>query len=451
MSKINLEKSNTIYRELHGEIDRIESAFQSQLVVSDTPTKMLFDFSGGPCVTSLGHSNDELKDSIRQQLLEVPYVYSGFWGTHASEELGDLLKEEFEATWPGWFGKAAFACSGNEGVEFALRIAAQYWLERGEDKHMFGVRKSSFHGVSLLTSAITDDYGRYTLMTPFYKKARKGYVVRLPGYSRFDVSKFSEETIIKSTELLIEKHKKDLAAVIIETVGGPPVGAYPPSRKYLASLRKACNKHKVLLIFDEVLCGSGRVGAFTAGQLFDVQPDIVVLGKGITSGYVPLSAVVVSSKIINTISKKSGVMMVGTTYFDHPTLCACAVATLKYLKKHRLIEKVSREGFNLQIVLEQELSSIPIVKNVTGKGFLIGIELTKPDGKFFAPELQVHKMVRSALYDAGIVTYSKGQTINGKGDFVILAPPFTTEYAFLLEKAREMAYPIAEVAMRLGY
>jgi adenosylmethionine-8-amino-7-oxononanoate aminotransferase len=451
--RVDLGKSSTIYRELEGKIDKIVQGKGPYLYTDDG--RVLFDLSGGPCVTSLGHSNFQLIEAVSNQLRTVPYVYSGFWGNDPAEQLGDLIRNEFEETWPGWFGKVAFACAGNEAVDFACRIAAQYHIENGEPRRHFAARKYAFHGVGLLSSALTDDYGRYMLMTAWYSKTREEYLRRLPGYhGNFEngAVEVYESELLEQTEQIIAtsfKNADPIAGLILEPVGGPPVGCAAPTKKYLQGLREICNRWGILLIFDEVLCGSGRVGAFTAGQIFDVPPDIVILGKGLTSGYIPLSAIVVSNKVLYPIRQGSKVLMTGTTYFDHATACACGVATMKYLRDHHLYKKVHDDGEQMLHYMAQELSKIPIVKMVHGAGFLWGVQLARPDGTPWYPTMQMHKVVRQALYDARIVCYSKGQTVDGRNDYLIFAPPFETSLGKLKLVIDEVATVLNTIQKQL--
>lgn len=446
---IDLGSSSTIYRELNGSLDKIVAGSFCHLFTENG--KALFDFSGGPCVSSLGHSNHDVKMAIINQLHSVPYVYSGFWGTNASENLGALLKEEFERTWPGWFGKVSFACSGNEAVDFACRLASQYWIESGTPKTVIAARKYGFHGTNLLTSAITDDYGRYIQMVPWYFNAREHYLMWLPGY--IDDYGDDHAKLIAERALLLQIRNeivrannagKPISALILEPVGGPPVGAAVPSRIYLQGLRRICDENDVLLIFDEVLCGSGRVGEFTAAQHFDVRPDIIVLGKGITSGYIPLSAIVLSERVVAKIRDNSGVTMIGTTYLNHPVAAAAAVATLTYMKDNNVIQSVREYGGDVLFYLRQSFADVDFVKKVRGLGYLWGIQLWNPETlSAFPPQIEMHKRVRKALYAAGIITYSKGQTVDGLNDYIMLSPPYEADVSMLIEQIDKIKYVLS--------
>lgn len=437
MDKIDLEQSSTIYRELRGTIDEITGS-EDRFFLRTKSGRKLFDFSGGPCVSALGHSNAEVVSAIHEQLNRIPYVYSGFWGTEGSEHLGDFLRAKFDATWSGWFGKVSFACSGNEAVDFACRLASQYFIEQGQPRHVIATRKYSFHGTNLLTSAITDDYGRYIQMVPWYDACRSEYALMLPGHPGVapgqDQQAF-EIGLLETYERMLQ-HRFDMgdriAAMILEPVGGPPVGAAVPTRTYIEGLRRLCDKFSMLLIFDEVLCGCGRIGSFTAAQYYDVQPDIICLGKALTSGYLPLSAVVLSKKVVDGIAAGTGVTMIGTTYLNHPTSIAAGLACMSYMESNDLFDGCMGKGNTFKQILANALKPIPYVKQVHGLGFLWGVQLSKPDGTPFDPRFEVHKRVRKALYEAGIVTYSKGQTVDGAEDYIIFSPPYEVPHSVMI-------------------
>ncbi len=438
---VDVASSPTLNRKLVGEMDIVVDGYGPFLETKDG--RVLFDFAGGPCVASLGYSSKIIRNAISEQNSELNYAYSGMHFTDVSLEAGDEVKWQFDQTWPYWFGKVTFPCSGNEAVEWACRIAAQYWLELGRTKTVIAARDYAFHGTSLLTSALSDDFGRYEMMFPWYDDARSAYVLRVPGYPDNNVD---DSSILQRTkDLLFDSihNGNPVAALIVEPMGGPPVGCTVPSREYLQGLRDICDKLHVLLIFDELLCGCGRVGVFTVGQYFDVKPDIVILGKGLTSGYVPLSAVVLSQKIVDVLTKGSGVALVGTTYANHTLGCAAAAASLRFLRESRIISHVKTHGAWLKKILNDNLDAVDIVYDIRGLGYLYGIELRDPQGNYFPSNLAVHQQVKEALYNAGIIVYSKGQTIriNGEfvGDFIVLAPYFLTDTNVLNEQLKKLA------------
>ena len=424
---VDSERSKVIYRKFHGSMDVVTKGEGSFLFFDDGVSR--FDLSSGPCTSCLGHSNVQVIAAIKQQLDRIPYAFSGFWATEQSEKLGELIYDEFERSWPGWFGKVLFLSTGGEAVDLTCKLASQYWIEGGERRVLIGAREFGFHGVGLLTAALSGNYPRYELMDHYHQPTRSNYVVRLPGYTGVPSPSLKEQfgrldyesLLLRKTDRIVREYS--LAAIIVETVGGPPVGAVAPLVHYLQGLRRICNRYNTLLIFDEILCGVGRCGAFTAAQFYGVKPDILILGKGLTGGYVPLSAICISKRVVDRLANGSGMVSFGTTYSAHTTACAAGVATLEYLRKHDLYNVVSRSEIYLK--LQEQLMDLPVVFAVRGVGHLWGIEFWDPENRCsFSSEVEFHLRVRKEAYKRGLVTYSKGQTVGGLRDYLIVAPPF---------------------------
>ena len=443
---VDITKSKVVYRKFHGSMDIVTMGEGPYLYFDDGVQR--FDLSSGPCTSSLGHSNLQVISAIKDQLGKIPFAFSGFWASEQSEKLGDLIHREFERTWPGWFGKVLFLSAGGEAVDLACKLAYQYWIEGFEKKILIGAREFGFHGVGLLTAALSGNYPRYELIDHYHQPTRNNYVVRLPGYLGIpDVGLQKQISMIEYESLLLVMTEKivgfnSLAAVIVETVGGPPVGIATPLSVYMKGLRDICDRHNTLLIFDEILCGVGRCGEFTAAQLYGVKPDILILGKGLTSGYLPLSALCISERIVDRLSKGSGLVSFGTTYSAHTTACAAGVATLEYLRDNYLYDMIFRRGEHLK--LREYFSDLPVVFAVRGLGYLWGIEFWDPIKQCsFSPEVEFHLLVRKEAYKRGLVTYSKGQTVNGLRDYLIVAPPFDADLGVLDEPLSKLRWAIS--------
>ena len=433
---VDSEQSKVIYRKFRGSMDVVTKGDGAYLDFDDGVSR--FDLSSGPCTSCLGHSNIQVITAIKQQLDRIPYVFSGFWATEQSEKLGELIYDEFERSWPGWFGKVLFLSAGGEAVDLACKLASQYWIEDGQQRVLIGAREFGFHGVGLLTAALSGNYPRYMLMDHYHQPTRGNYVVRLPGYSGIPSPSLKEQfsridyesVLLRKTDRIVSEYS--LAAIIVETVGGPPVGAVAPLVHYLQGLRRICDRHNTLLVFDEILCGVGRCGAFTAAQFYGVKPDILILGKGLTGGYIPLSAICISKRVADRLASGSGMVSFGTTYSAHTTACAAGVATLEYLRRHDLYNVVSISGIYLK--LQNYLMDLPVVFAIRGVGYLWGIEFWDPEKeRSFSLEVEFHLRVRKEAYKCGLVTYSKGQTVGGLRDYLIVAPPFETDLAILDE------------------
>jgi adenosylmethionine-8-amino-7-oxononanoate aminotransferase len=191
-------------------------------------------------------------------------------------------------------------------------------------------------------------------------------------------------------------------------------------------VREICHRHEVLLIADEILTGAGRTGTWSACESYGIVPDVMVLGKGIAAGYVPLSAVIASERLIDVIAKGSGAVLHAQTFSHHATLCAAGVATIRYLREHRLIERCARMGALLHTQLQQ-LRSLPYVGDVRGKGLLAGIEFVadKNTRAAFPRAVGFAETFSAAALDLGLIVWpNSGHLGDGTGDLAMLAPPF---------------------------
>jgi hypothetical protein len=220
-----------------------------------------------------------------------------------------------------------------------------------------------------------------------------------------------------------------IAALIAEPVGGSSTGASVPPPEYWTRVRGICDRHQILLVADEVLTGAGRTGTWSALEPYGVVPDIMVLGKGIAGGYVPLSAVVAPRRIVDVLARGSGGFLHAQTFSHHATLCAAGIATIKYLRRHGLIECSAAMGAVLHRQLQQ-LRELPWVGDVRGRGLLAGIELVedKASRKPFRSSARFAESVAAHALDLGLVVWpNAGQLDDRTGDLVMLAPPFVID------------------------
>ena len=252
-------------------------------------------------------------------------------------------------------------------------------------------------------------------------------------------------------EAEIEKAGSDkVLAFIAEPVVGATAGAVPPVEGYFKRIREICDKHGVLLILDEVMCGMGRTGSLYACQQEGVSPDILTIAKGLGAGYQPVGAMLCSAAIYEAIENGSGFFQHGHTYMGHPTACAGALAVVNKMIAENLPDRVKQKGAVLRQKLEERFGQHPHVGDIRGRGLFMGLELVADrDTKTpFDPKLGVNKVVKKAAFEAGLICYPMGGTIDGlRGDHVLLAPPFIIEDSQLdelidkLSKGIEAAVP----------
>jgi adenosylmethionine-8-amino-7-oxononanoate aminotransferase len=223
-------------------------------------------------------------------------------------------------------------------------------------------------------------------------------------------------------------------AFIAETVGGATSGALTPVPWYFRAVRDVCDRHGVLLILDEVMCGMGRTGTLHACEQEGVVPDLLVIAKGLGGGYQPIGAVLAERRIVDAMSRGSGFFQHGHTYLGHPVACAAALAVQRVIERDGLLANVRARGASLAARLAARFADHPHVGDIRGRGLLVGIELVRDRGAKtpFDPAVQLHARVKREGMARGLMTYPMGGTIDGRrGDHVLLAPPFIVEEAHL--------------------
>jgi adenosylmethionine-8-amino-7-oxononanoate aminotransferase len=216
-------------------------------------------------------------------------------------------------------------------------------------------------------------------------------------------------------------------AFVAETVVGATLGAVPAVAGYFKRVREICDRHGILLILDEVMCGMGRTGTLYAYEQEGIRPDMVVIAKGLGGGYQPIGATLVSAKIFEAVRGGSGFFQHGHTYLGHPLACAAALAVQRVIREEGLLANVQEQGEALLAELQQRLSSHPHVGDVRGRGLFLGVELVadRAAKSTFAPELKLHARVKREAFERGLICYPMGGTVDGRhGDHVLLAPPY---------------------------
>lgn len=411
-------ETGVFYRALDREFPMIVRGEGCWLV--DDKGRRYLDACGGAYVANLGHGVSEVADAVAEQVRRVAYVN----GTAFTNEPAEQLAAELRALNPKGLDYAYFLSSGSEAVEAALKLARQHWVESGKpDKHKIIARAPGYHGNTLLALSASARGHYKKLFGPWLVP-----VTMIPAPYPYRCAPDSPAMTAQALEdAIIKEGPGTVAAFIAEPVGGSSTGGSVPPRDYFRRVREICDKHSVLFIADEVLCGSGRTGKWTAGEHFDVKPDIMTLGKGLSGGYVPLSAVVATKKVIDPIAKGSGALKHAQTFSHSPVICAAGLAAVRHIKKHGLVERSAKMGDVLHRKL-RTLLDLPSVGDVRGLGLLAGIEFVA-DKKTKAPfprRMKFAETFVSAAMDAGLVVWPNvGHADGENGDLVMVAPPFT--------------------------
>jgi adenosylmethionine-8-amino-7-oxononanoate aminotransferase len=392
----------------------------------DADGKRYVDACGGAAVSCIGHGRPEVVAAIAEEASRLEYVHSSFFTSDAAEELATVIAEMSS----GALDRVWYTGSGSEAVEAALKLARQYHLERNDsDRSRVIARRQSYHGNTLgalaaggsawrrepyapllIDVALIDPCFEYRFAAP--GESAEAYGVRAADALEQEILRLGPETVM---------------AFVAETVVGATAGAVPPVPGYLKRVREICDQYGVLLILDEVMCGSGRTGTFLACERDGVVPDIATLGKGLGGGYQPIGAVVCTSEVYEAVARGSGALKHGQTYNAHPVGCAAALAVQRIIREEELLGRVQDSGARLRGLLNQRFGEHPNVGDIRGRGLLVAMELVadRSSKAPFDPALAIHQRAKADAFERGLLIYPGGGTADGRsGDHILLAPPY---------------------------
>jgi len=396
------------------------------VMIRDSVGKEYIDASGGAAVSCLGHSHPDVLSAMHQQLDQLAYAHTSFFTSQAAEELAD----ELIAHAPEGLSRVFYVSGGSEAVEAALKLARQYFVEHGQPQRRFIIaRRQSYHGVTLGALAVggrewqRKQFGPLLIEThhvsPAYEYRGKRADETVQAYG----ARLAEEFESKIDEL----GGKNVIAFVAETVVGATLGAVPAMPGYFKRVREICDRHGILLILDEVMCGMGRTGTLHACEQEGISPDIIAIAKGLSGGYAPIGALLIEEKIFNTLAEGSGAFLHSHTYMGHPLACAAALAVQRVIRRDKLLENVRRQGDYLSRRLKERFGNHPFVGDLRGRGLFQGIEIVSDRGTKapFDPSCKLHARIKHQALTRGLMIYPMGGTVDGtRGDHVLLAPPF---------------------------
>ncbi|WP_413991002.1 aspartate aminotransferase family protein [Labrys okinawensis] len=392
----------------------------------DRDGKAYIDACGGAAVSCLGHGHPDVLAALHRQLDILAYAHTGFFTSAAAEALADRLVEEA----PAGLDHVYLVSGGSEAVEAALKLARQYFVERGEPQRRHVIaRRQSFHGNTLAALAAGGNEWRRAPFKPLLIETHHidpCYAYRLQATGESD--EVYAERAAGALEAKIQELGADqVIAFVAETVVGATAGAVPPVADYLKRIRAICDRHGVLLILDEVMCGMGRTGTLHACEQDGVSPDLMTIAKGLGGGYQPIGAVLLSGEIFRAIAEGSGFFQHGHTYMGHPMAAAAALAVQDVIRRDGLLANVAAMGERLQRRLEERFANHHHVGDVRGRGLFRGVEFVadRASKQVFDPRLKLNARVKREAMARGLMVYPMGGTIDGiRGDHVLLAPPF---------------------------
>lgn len=411
----------------------------------DREGKRYLDASGGAAVSCLGHSDRAVIEAIQHQLAKLAFAHTSFFSNEPMEALADALIDFA----PAPLDRVYFVSGGSEAMEAALKLARQYFVERGEPQRRHVIaRRQSYHGNTLGALAVGGNRWRrkqfepllvdVTHVAPCYAyrgkrsgESDEGYAERLAAELEAEIRGLGADTVI---------------AFVAETVVGATLGAVPPVPGYFKRVREVCDRHGVLLILDEVMCGMGRCGTLWAFEAEGIVPDLVTIAKGLGAGYQPIGAVMVAQGIYDTVVRGSGFFQHGHTYLGHAAACAGALAVQRRLHEGGLLARVQPLGAKLEARLRAAFGAHPNVGDIRGRGLFWGVELVADcaSKKPFDPQLRVSARVKKEAMAGGLMCYPMGGTIDGvRGDHILLAPPFIVEEPQLDELVQKLERAIS--------
>lgn len=395
------------------------------------------DGSSGAITVGIGHGVEEIINVMTEQAKQVSFVYRSQFTSEPAEKLAKKLSDITQ----GDLNWTFFVNSGTEATETAMKLAIQHYQEKGmKGKNKILSRWMSYHGITIGALSMSGHPLRRQRFVPIledYPSVSPPYCYRCPfglEHPSCDLACASElETAI---DRIGPEH---IAAFIAEPIIGAAGGAIVPSKGYYQRIKAICDKYDILLISDEVMTGLGRTGKMFAMEHWGVQPDILTLGKGLTSGYTPMAATIASDRVIEPIMQGSKVVMSGHTFSANPLSAAVSLAVIEYVEKHNLVQAAKEKGNYLMNKLQGLKEEFPFIGDVRGKGLLIGIE--------FIHDIKSSSFIQKVM-NKGLLLYPSVAGKNGKEDCAfMIAPPLTITHGELDELLQILTESLKELEM----
>ncbi len=396
--------------------------------------------SGGSMAATLGHGRRDIADAARAQAETLPYVHTERLTNPAQERLAQELIEMA----PEGFSRARFTTSGADANEMTIQLARTYHVERGEPERWQVISPAqAYHGPTMETLALT---GRPGLQRPFDPYLPRHLHIP-PSTWRHDPT---GEAALEALDLALEEAGPGaVSAFFCEPVSAAALPAYSPPSRFWEGLAERRDRHGFLVCFDEVVTGVGRTGSWFAGADTACVPDIIATAKGLGAGYAAIGAVLCRDHVFGAVANGSRRFPLGHTWDGAPLACAVGLAVMEAMRSERLVERVCDRGPGLRDELASALDDVPLVREVRGRGFLLGIEYVDPrDGRaFLPPELGVAGRIDRTAFERGLITLSTQPTRDGyAGDQTLFAPPFTSTDDELAEMVARLAATVHQVA-----
>lgn len=432
-----------------------ESAGPRRMIVSgegstvrDADGRDYLDAMAGLWCVNVGYGREEIADALRAQAVRLPFYHSF---SSMATDTPALLAERLIDLMPAGMSKVLYGNSGSDANDTQVKLVRLYnnLLERPRKKKIIS-RWRGYHGVSLASASLTglsSVHAGFDLPLDGILHARAPYRLweALPRETDLD---FSARLAAELEAMILAEGPDTVAAFIAEPVQAAG-GVIPPPEGYFAAIQAVLRRHDVLFIADEVVCGFGRLGTWTGSDRLGIEPDLITVAKGLTSAYVPLSAVIVSEPVWRVLADESAgrVFAHGYTYTSHPLAAAGAIANLDLIERDGLVEQAAQRGEYLQAALGAAFDGHPIVGEVRGMGLVAAVEFVadRDEPRRFDPVGSVSARITAGCLDRGMITRSLPES-----DTISFSPPFVVtegEIDAIVRIAREAADDVAaEVA-----
>ena len=394
--------------------------------IHDSAGRAYLDGSGGAAVSCLGHNHPDVQAALHAQIDALAYAHTSFFTTEVAEKLAARLVADA----PAGTSHAYFVSGGSEAVEAALKMARQYFVEIGQPqrRHIIA-RRQSYHGNTLGALAVGGNAWRRAQFAPLLIEVEHVSPCYAYRDQRSDetADQYGERLAQELDAAILRLGPDSVMAFVAEPVVGATSGAVAAVPGYFRRIREVCDRHGVLFIADEVMCGMGRTGALYAVEQEGVTPDLITIAKGLGGGYQPIGAVMAQQHIVQAMQQGSGFFQHGHTYLGHALACAASLAVQDVIRRDGLLERVRVQGAGLAQRLHAALGEHPHVGDIRGRGLFMGVELVQDRAtkQPFDPELTLHARIKREAMARGLMVYPMGGTLDGRqGDHVLLAPPF---------------------------
>jgi len=397
----------------------------------DAEGRRYIDASGGAAVSCLGHGHPDVQAALHAQLDKLAYAHTSFFTTEIAEALADRLIADA----PVGISHAYFVSGGSEAIEAALKMARQYFVEKGEpQRRNIIARRQSYHGNTLAALATGGNEWRRAQFKPLLIETHHidpCFAYRLQQPAESDAA-YAARAAQALEDKILELGSDTVIAFVAETVVGATAGAVPPVADYFKRIRAICDRYGVLLILDEVMCGMGRTGTLHACEQDGIAPDLMTIAKGLGGGYQPIGATLLSKKIFDAFANGSGFFQHGHTYLNHPMACAAGLAVQEVVRRDKLLDNVKTMGARLAQRLNDRFHNHAHVGDIRGRGLFMALEFVEnrsPESKTpFDPKFKFNARVKREAMVRGLMVYPSGGTVDGvRGDHVLIAPPFIVD------------------------